>query len=98
MECFVSYLDSFVFVLINNILVYPNNEGEHIDNLRLVLQLLKEHQLFAKYRKCEFWLRLVVCLVHIISSEGVEVYRKKTKVVKTCPRLLNPTDISSFLV
>ena len=51
-------------------------------HLRVVLQVLKENQLFAKYRKCEFWLRSVVFLGHVISSEGVEVDPRKTEVVK----------------
>ena len=65
------YLYWFVNVLIDDILVYPKNEGEHMDHLRVVLQVLKEHLLFAKYGKCEFLLRLVVFLGHIISSKGV---------------------------
>ena len=53
--------------------------------IRVVLQILKEHQLFAKYRKCEFWLRSVTFLGHIISSEGIEVDPRKTKAVKIWP-------------
>ena len=51
-------------------------------HLMVVLQTLKEHQLLSKYIECEFWLRYVAFLGHIISSEGVEVYPRKTKVVK----------------
>ena len=65
---FRSYLDSFVIVFIDDILVYSKNEGEYIDRLREVLQVLKEHKLFAKYSKCEFKLRSVVFLRQIISS------------------------------
>ena len=54
---FRSYLDSFVIVFIDEFLVYSKNESEYVDHLRVVLQVLKEHQLFAKYRKCEFGLR-----------------------------------------
>ena len=54
---FQSYLDSFVIVFIDDILVYSKNEGEHIDHFSMVLQVLKENQLFSMYRKCEFWLR-----------------------------------------
>ena len=60
------------------IIVYSKNEGDHMDQLRVVLHVLKEHQLFAKYRKCEFWLRPEAFLGHIISSEGIEVDPKKT--------------------
>ena len=66
-------------------------------HLRVVLQTLKEHQLFAKYSKCEFWLRSVTFPGHIISSERVEVDPRKTEEVKNWPRPLNPTDIRSFL-
>ena len=54
---FWSYLDSFVIVFIDDILVYSKNEGDHMGHLRIVLQNLKEHQLYAKYGKCEFFLR-----------------------------------------
>ena len=53
-----------------------------MDHLRVVLQFLKEHQLFAKYSKCQFWSRSVAFLGHIISSEGVEVDPRKTEAVK----------------
>ena len=66
-------------------------------HLRVVLQVLKENQQSAKYSKCEFWLRLVEFLGHIISSEGVEFDPRKIKAVKNCPRTLNPTNIRSFL-
>ena len=79
---FQNYLDSFVIVFIDDILVYSKNVGDHMNHLRLVLQVLKEHQLFAKYSKCEFWLRSVKFLGHIISSEGVKVDPKKTEAVK----------------
>ena len=68
-----------------------------MDYLRVVLQFCKEHKLFDKYSKCEFWLRSVTFLGHIISSERVEVDPRKTEAVKNCPRPLTPTDIRSFL-
>ena len=66
-------------------------------HLRVVLQTLKEHQLYAKYSKYEFLLWKVKFLGHIISSEGVEVDTRKMKAVKNWPRPLTPTDIRSFL-
>ena len=66
-------------------------------HLRLVLEVLKEHQLFAKYSKCEFLLRSVRFLGHIVSSEGIEVDLKKMEAVKNLPRPLSPTNIQSFL-
>ena len=63
----------------------------------MVLEVLKEHHLFAKYIKCEFWLRSLTFLGHIFSSEGVEVDPRKTEAVKNRPRQLTPTYIRSFL-
>ena len=94
---FLNYLDSFVIVLIDDIVVHSKNEGDHMGHLRVVLQTLKEHQLYAKYSKCEFWLRSVNFLGHIISSEGVEVDPWKMEAMKTWPRSLTPTNIRSFL-
>ena len=94
---FWNYLESFVIVFIDDILVYSKNEGEHMGHLRVVSQVLKEHQLFTKYNKCDFWLRSVAFLGHIISNEGTEVYLKITEVVKNWARPLSPTDIRSFV-
>ena len=94
---FQNYLDSFVIVFIDDILVYSKNDDDHMDHLRIVLQTLKEHQLYAKYSKCEFCFRLVTFLGYIISSEGVEVDPRKKEEVKNCPRPLTPTNIRSFL-
>ena len=74
-----NYLDSFVMVFIDDMLVYSKNYIDHMGHLRIVLQTLEEHQLLAKYIKCEFWLRSVTFLGHIISSEGVEVDPRKNE-------------------
>ena len=66
-------------------------------HFRMVLKTLKEHQLYAKYSKCEFWWRLVTFLRNIICSEGVEVDPRKTEVVKNWPRPLNPINIRTFM-
>ena len=66
-------------------LVYLKNKGDYMGHMRVVLQTLKEHELYANYRKCEFLLRSVTFLGHIISSKGVEVDRMKAEVVKNCP-------------
>ena len=68
-----------------------------MNHLRVVLQVLKENQLFAKYRKCEFWLRSVAFLGHIILSEEVEVDPREMEAVKIRPTPLTPTDNRSFL-
>ena len=93
---FQNYLDSFVIVFIDDILVYSKNENDHMDHLRVVLQALKEHQLYVKYSECVFWRRSITFLGHIIYSEGVEVDPRKTGAVKNCPRPLTPIDIRSF--
>ena len=82
---FQNYLDSFVIVFIYDILVYSKNECDNMGQLRVELQTLKEHQLFAKYIKCECWLRSVKFLSHIISSDGAMVETRKTEAVKNCP-------------
>ena len=86
-----------MIVFIDDILVYLSNKNDHMGNLRVMLHVLKENQLFAKYRKCEFWLRSVALLGHVIYRGGVEVDPRKTKAVKNWPRPLALTDIRSFL-
>ena len=94
---FKQYLDIFVIVFIDDILVYSRNEEDHVNHLRIVLQVLRDRQLFAKFDKCEFWLRSVAFLGHVISGEGIMVDPKKTKAVKNWPRPLTSSDIRSFL-
>ena len=65
---FHQYLDQFVVVFIDDILVYSANEDDHMQHLRTVLQTLREKQLFAKFKKCDFWLEEISFLGHIISS------------------------------
>ena len=68
---FQPYLDRFVIVFIDDILVYSGSSEEHSEHLRIVLQTLRERQLYAKLSKCRFWLDMVTFLVHVISVEGV---------------------------
>ena len=78
---FQDYLDSFMIVFIDNLLIYSKNEKEHESHFRMALQVLKEHKLYAKFSKCEFGLRSVAFLGHIILFEVIEVDPKKTNVV-----------------
>ncbi|WMV33320.1 hypothetical protein MTR67_026705 [Solanum verrucosum] len=94
---FKQCLDMFVIVFIDDILIFSRSDNENIDHLRIVLQILKDQQLYAKFSKCEFWLRSVAFLGHKVSSKGIEFDPKKTGAVKSWPRLLSPTDIRSFL-
>ena len=66
-------------------------------HLRLTLQVLRQHQLYAKFNKCEFWLRSVTFQGHVVSDKGVEVDPRKTEVVKNWPKPLTPTDLRRFL-
>ena len=70
---FMPELDKFVMVFIDDILIYSKNEEDHATHLRIVLQRLRDHQLYAKFSKCEFWLDSVKFLGHTISSEGIAV-------------------------
>ena len=72
-KVFMEFLDKFVVVFIDDILVFSKNEEEHEEHLRLVLEKLREHQLYAKFSKCEFWLKEVGFLGHVISGEGIAV-------------------------
>ena len=70
---FHSYLDQFVVVFVDDILIYSQSEEKHEDHLRVVLQLLRDHKLYTKFSKCEFWLTEVRFLGHIVSALGVSV-------------------------
>ncbi|XP_019265864.1 PREDICTED: uncharacterized protein K02A2.6-like [Nicotiana attenuata] len=74
-----------------------NALGEHEDHLRTVMPTLREHRLYAKFSKCEFWLDSVAFPGHVVSKDGVMVDPKKTKVVQKWPRPTSPTEIRSFL-
>ena len=96
-KVFMEYLDKFVVVFIDDILVYSKNEEEHEEHLRLVLQKLREHQLYAKFSKCEFWLKEVSFLGHIISNGGVAVDPKKVRDVLSWKPPQDVCEIWSFL-
>ena len=70
-------MDKFVLVFLDDILVYSKNEKEHEEHLRLTLKLLREHQLYAKLSKCDFYRDRIQYLGHIISSEGISVDPEK---------------------
>jgi hypothetical protein len=72
-KVFMEYLDKFFVVFIDDILDYTRSEEEHEEHLRLVLQKLRDHRLYAKLSKCEFWLKQVAFLGHIISKGGIFV-------------------------
>ena len=78
---FKPFLDRFVIVFIDDILVYSHSREEHQEHLQVVLETLRAHKLFAKFSKCEFWLSSVSFLGHVISDEGISVDPKKIEVV-----------------
>jgi hypothetical protein len=96
-KVFMEYLDKFVVVFIDDILIFSKNEEEHNEHLRLVLQKLKENQLYAKLNKCEFWLKEVSFLGYIISEGGISVDPSKVKDVLSWKTPQNVSDIRSFL-
>ncbi|GJY89703.1 putative reverse transcriptase domain-containing protein [Tanacetum coccineum] len=91
------YLDKFVIVFIDDILIYSKTQEEHVEHLRLVLGLLKNEKLYAKFSKCEFWLREVQFLGHVINRNGIHVDPSKIKVVKNWKASRTPTEVRSFL-
>ncbi|XP_078152180.1 uncharacterized protein LOC144547409 [Carex rostrata] len=94
---FHDLLDSTVVVFIDDILIYSRSREEHEVHLRIVLQRLRDHQLFAKFSKCEFWLEKVVFLGHVISGEGLAVDSEKIRAVTDWKRPETVTEIRSFL-
>ena len=94
---FRPFLDQFVIVFIDDILIYSRSEDEHAKHLRFVLQTLRDHRLYAKFSKCEFWLEQVAFLGHVISKDGIQVDPKKIEAVADWPRPTTVTEIRSFL-
>ena len=94
---FQPYLDQFVVVFVDNILIYSQSEWEHEYHLRIVLQLLRDHQLYAKFSKCEFWLTEVRFLGHVVSASGVSVDPEKVEAVMSLERSNSVFEIRSFL-
>jgi hypothetical protein len=76
---FMPELDKFVVVFIDDILVYSKSTEDHEEHLRVALQRLRDHQLYAKFSKCEFWINEVPFLGHVISSEGIAVDPSKVR-------------------
>ncbi|KAM2188265.1 hypothetical protein ACFX1R_031830 [Malus domestica] len=81
-EVFQQYLDKFVIVFIDDILVYSKSKANHIRHLNLVLKKLREHQLYAKFSKCQFWLTEVAFLGHVVSAQGIQVDPQKIAAVE----------------
>ncbi|GJR64309.1 putative reverse transcriptase domain-containing protein [Tanacetum coccineum] len=91
------YLDKFVIVFIDDILIYSHNKEEHANHLRIILELLKKEKLYAKFSKCDFWIRIVQFLGHLIDSQGLHVDPAKIEAVKNWTSPTTPTEIRQFL-
>nr|GEZ90280.1 putative reverse transcriptase domain-containing protein [Tanacetum cinerariifolium] len=91
------YLDKFVIVFIDDILIYSKNKKEHEEHLTLILELLKKEELYAEFSKCEFWIPKVQFLEHVIDSKGIHVDPAKIKSIKDWASPKTPTEIRQFL-
>ncbi|GKA43959.1 putative reverse transcriptase domain-containing protein [Tanacetum coccineum] len=93
------YLDKFMIVFIDDILIYSHNKEEHADHLRIILELLKREKLYAKFSKCDFWISIMQFLRHIIDSQGIHVDPAKIE-VKLCeaPILALPEGNDDFVI
>jgi hypothetical protein len=96
-KVFMEYLDKFVMVFIDDILVYSRSEEEHEGHLRLILQKLRGQKLYANLSKCEFWLKQVAFLGHVISKGGIFVDPSKVQDVLIRKSVTSVNDIRSFL-
>ncbi|KAL5580647.1 hypothetical protein UlMin_013089 [Ulmus minor] len=94
---FAQYLDKFIIVFIDDILVYSKTPEEHEEHLRVTLQLLRDSKLYAKFSKCDFWLSEVHFLGHVVSKEGVSVDPAKVEAVSKWAAPTSVTEIRSFL-
>ena len=91
------FLDQFVIVFIDDILIYSKTEEEYAIHLRIALEILRKEKLYAKFSKCEFWLRKVQFLGHMISCEGIKVDPSKIEAVMSWERPKTPMEVRSFL-
>ncbi|KAL0561647.1 hypothetical protein IC582_002087 [Cucumis melo] len=91
------FLDTFLIVFIDDILIYSKTEAEHEEHLRIVLQTLRDNKLYAKFSKCEFWLKQVSFLGHVVSKAGVSVDPAKIEAVTGWTRPSTVSEVRSFL-
>ena len=94
---FQPYLDQFIVVFVDDILIYSQSEWEHEYHLRIVLQLLRDHLLYSKFSKCEFWLTKVRFFGHVVSASGVSIDPEKVEAVMSWERPKSVFQIRSFL-
>ncbi|GJT67626.1 putative reverse transcriptase domain-containing protein [Tanacetum coccineum] len=91
------YLDKFMIIFIDDILIYSKNKQEHEEHLKLILEFLKKEQLYAKFSKCKFWIPKVQFLGHVIDNQGIHVDPAKIESVKDWASTKSATEIHQFL-
>ncbi|KAD3336881.1 hypothetical protein E3N88_32400 [Mikania micrantha] len=91
------YLDKFFIVFIDDILIYSQTKEDHEQHLKLILELLAKERLYAKFSKCEFWLREVQFLGHVINEKGIHVDPSKIEAIKQWEAPRTPSEIRQFL-
>ncbi|GJX84068.1 putative reverse transcriptase domain-containing protein [Tanacetum coccineum] len=91
------YLDKFIIIFINDILIYSKDKKEHKEHLKAILELLKKEKLYAKFSKCEFWILKVQFLRHVIDSRGIHVDQAKIESIKDWASPKTPMEIRQFL-
>ncbi|GJY44987.1 putative reverse transcriptase domain-containing protein, partial [Tanacetum coccineum] len=96
-QVFKSYLDKFVIMFIDDILIYSKNKEEHGEHLKIILEQLKKEQLYAKFSKCDFWLKSVQFIGHVIDIKGVYVDHAKIEPIKNWVAPTTPTEVRQFL-
>ena len=96
-KVFSPYLDKFVIVFIDDILVYSGSPEEQAEHLQTVLQILRERQLYAKFSKCQFWLDKVAFLGHVILAESISVDPQKIEAIVNWKAPTNVSEVRSFL-
>jgi hypothetical protein len=96
-KVFMEYLDRFVVLFIDDILIYSKNDSDHEEHLWMVLQKLRDNQLYAKFSKCEFWIDEVTFLGHIISNGGISLDPTKVREIVAWKIPSTVTEIRSFL-
>ncbi|KAD5960569.1 hypothetical protein E3N88_12041 [Mikania micrantha] len=91
------YLDNFIIVFIDDILIYSKTQEEHKEHLQLALELLQQEKLYAKLSKCDFWIREVQFLGHVVNEQGIHVDKSKIKAIKNWEAPKTPTEVRQFL-
>ena len=94
---FFKELDVFVIIFIDDILIFSKTEEEHAEHLRIILQRLRDHRLYAKFSKCEFWLKKISFLGHVLSENGIEVDPGKVEDVLNWAQPQNVKELRGFL-